>query len=163
MLKYCVEKWDKNKDKLEQALRDDIKLSKRSYHDLLVATIQNIFHDGDDIKWNTERITQIDDGDYQGTLLFVIPMDTSEPCASEYLITYVSYGSCSGCDTLLALQDDVKLSMHDKREDLYERCIKDYMTLCRDLVCRMKHPYSSYWTCDERFVEIKWRYEDDED
>lgn len=45
-----------------------------------------------------ERIHQIDDGDYQGTLVFVIGAQGYQP--STYWATSVGYGSCSGCDAL---------------------------------------------------------------
>lgn len=44
------------------------------------------------------RIHVIDDGDYQGTLLFVVGAADYQP--SAYWYTTVSYGSCSGCDAL---------------------------------------------------------------
>jgi hypothetical protein len=49
------------------------------------------------------RIHQIDDGDYQGTLLFVIAAGGYQP--SEYWYVKVGYGSCSGCDTLEGIRD----------------------------------------------------------
>lgn len=49
-----------------------------------------------------ERITQIDHGDYQGTLLFVIGAQGYQP--SDFWFVKVYYGSCSGCDTLQAIQ-----------------------------------------------------------
>lgn len=49
------------------------------------------------------RIHEIDDGDYQGTLLFVVAAQGYQP--STYWATKVSYGSCSGCDTLEAIWD----------------------------------------------------------
>lgn len=48
-----------------------------------------------------ERIHEIDDGHYQGTLLYVIAAKGYQP--SDYWYVKVSYGSCSGCDTLQAI------------------------------------------------------------
>ena len=45
-----------------------------------------------------DRIHRIDDGGYQGTLVFVIAERDYQP--STYWYTTVSYGSCSGCDSL---------------------------------------------------------------
>ena len=45
-----------------------------------------------------ERITEIDHGDYQGTLVYVIAAAGYQP--SEYWYVKIWYGSCSGCDTL---------------------------------------------------------------
>lgn len=47
---------------------------------------------------DADRIHEIDDGDYQGTLLYVIAAAGYQP--NEYWYVKVCYGSCSGCDTL---------------------------------------------------------------
>ena len=44
------------------------------------------------------RITQINHGDYQGTLVYVIAGGGYQP--HDHFATHVFYGSCSGCDTL---------------------------------------------------------------
>lgn len=49
-----------------------------------------------------KRISQIDHGDYQGTLLFVIGATGYQP--STYYYAKASYGSCSGCDTLQSIR-----------------------------------------------------------
>lgn len=50
-----------------------------------------------------KRITVIDHGDYQGTLLFVVGATGYQP--STYWACAVSYGSCSGCDAFEAIYD----------------------------------------------------------
>ena len=97
--------------------------------------------------YDKEKITLIDNGDYQGTQLFMIPLDTYQPSASEYLLTYVSYGSCSGCDTLLSIQDwnDGKLT---------DSQVKDFMGLCKDLVCNIIKPYNAGWRNNDKYTEI---------
>lgn len=45
-----------------------------------------------------DRVHEIDDGDYRGTLLYVIGAKGYQP--SDYHFVKVGYGSCSGCDTL---------------------------------------------------------------
>lgn len=49
------------------------------------------------------RIHTINDGDYQGTLVFVIAAKGYQP--SRYWYVKVGYGSCSGCDTLAAIRN----------------------------------------------------------
>jgi hypothetical protein len=49
------------------------------------------------------RITEIDHGDYQGTLVYAIAQTGYQP--SVYWSTHVSYGTCSGCDTLEHIRD----------------------------------------------------------
>jgi hypothetical protein len=68
-----------------------------------------------------KRIHQIDDGDYQGTLVFVIGAGGYQP--SDYWYVRVSYGSCSGCDTLEAVR-----GYRDEAPD--DEAVKEYWTLC---------------------------------
>lgn len=70
----------------------------RNYEDIVRSVVKII--QGDD-KYGVpdpDRIHVIDDGDYQGTLVFVIGEGGYQP--SNYWYVMVSYGSCSGCDTL---------------------------------------------------------------
>ena len=64
-------------------------------------------------------------------------------------MTYVDYGSCSGCDTLQSIQS----FSGDKPTDSQ---LKDYMTLCKDLVCNMVKPFKSGWRNSEgEFDEVE--------
>lgn len=100
MIKEFVERWEANKNKIQESFE---KKFPEEYKDIVKVVIENIT--------NTEykkhaidpmRIHQIDDGDYQGTLLFVIAEKGYQP--SKYYYIKVSYGSCSGCDVLQDLQ-----------------------------------------------------------
>lgn len=159
MIKYCIEKWDKNKDLLRSALDnnkllnhvlnkndDDDPLEYLEYKDLVKLTVMFILNDENE--WNVNRIKEIDDGDYQGTLLYLIPEDTYQPNSSEYLMTFVEYGSCSGCDTLQGIQCFLGTKDRDKSID-------DLMNLCKDLICNMIKPYNTGWRHDERFNTIQ--------
>ena len=158
MIKYCIEKWDKNKDLLRSALdnnkllnhalnkNDDDPLEYLEYKDLVKLTVMFILNDENE--WDENKIKEIDDGDYQGTLLYLIPEDTYQPASSEYLMTFVEYGSCSGCDTLQAIQ--CFLDTKDRNET-----INDLMILCKDLICNMIKPYNTGWRNDEKFDTIK--------
>lgn len=151
MIKYCYEKWDKNKNVLEGTLRglpSDI-LNNYDYDSLLKLTINCILNDDvcGDPRWDTDKITTIDDGDYQGTFLFLIPETTYQPSAHEYLMTYIYYGSCSGCDTLQHIQ-----SLWYNDEPVPEEAIKEFMMLCKDFIMNMIKPYN-----------IGWRHEDEYD
>jgi hypothetical protein len=64
------------------------------------------------------------------------------------LLTYVEYGSCSGCDTLQSIQDW-------SNELPTEQQVKDFMALCRHLVCNMVKPYNKSWSYDEAFEEVE--------
>lgn len=72
--------------------------------------------------FNLEELRIIDDGDYQGTQIFIIPLDTYQPSVSDYVYTHTYYGSCSGCDTLQAIlgYDDNKKANANQVEDLMQ-------------------------------------------
>jgi hypothetical protein len=76
-----------------------------------------------------ETLHCIDDGDYQGTLLFLIPEDTYQP--DNYYYVKVEYGSCSGCDTLESIRDYDSDTPNDEQ-------VKDYMTLCLHIIQKFK-------------------------
>jgi hypothetical protein len=72
-----------------------------------------------------ERIHEINDGDYQGTLVYVIGAKGYQP--STYWFVRVGYGSCSGCDTLEAIR-----GYRDDKPDKDQ--VDQYMKLALDVV-----------------------------
>lgn len=150
MLKYCLDKWNRNNKRLEEALKKDKTLNSCDYIYLVKMVVDYILNDESEKSWNSwnsNNISVIDNGDYQGTQLFLIPLKTYQPCEYEYLMTYVGYGSCSGCDTLLSIQDwDDKLPTGQQ--------LTDYMALCKDLVTNMIKPYNSGWRNEEDFNSV---------
>lgn len=151
MLKICRQKWDENKDKLEEALRRDKGLNSCDYLHLVKKTVEIILNGGHTEygeDYQVDKIHQIDDGDYQGTLIYLIPANTYQPSEYEYLMTYVGYGSCSGCDTLQAIQG------WDEKPPT-ESQMKDYMGLCLHIVQNIVRPYNSGWRNDEKFEQCE--------
>lgn len=151
MMKFCYEKWDENKDKLEAALRK-ADLHDQTYESLLKLTVTHILNDdltADAIYggWNVDKITTIDDGDYQGTILFVIPRNTYQPSEYQYLMTYIGYGSCCCCDYLQSIEPDYGEAGTD--ED-----IKNYMSLCKDFITNMIKPYNCGWRQEDEFEHV---------
>jgi hypothetical protein len=151
MLKKLLEKWNENKDLLKRELAIRTDLNSCDYKDLVKLTFEIIFNTGCERYGEnlcTEKITEIDNGSYQGTLLFLIPFDTYQPNEYEYLMTYVGYGSCSGCDALQAIQGyiDGKLT---------ERQVNNFMGLCKDIICNTIKPYNSGWRNDEEFAVVE--------
>ena len=155
MLKVLVEKWDKNKERLKEALSDVIN-SGIDYEDLVRLTFSTIYNDGDESieyphnELDCDEITKIDNGDYQGTLLFLIPFETYQPSECEYLMTYVGYGSCSGCDTLLAITD-----YNNRSEKFSESQVNDLLTLCKDILTNTIKPYNYGWRENDNFKPIE--------
>ena len=139
MLKYCKDKWSKNEELLRQALSFE-ELDCLGYKDLVKLTVKWILNGGENDfqNWDYNNITCIDNGDYQGTLLYLIPENTYQPAEYQYLMTYVNYGSCSGCDTLQSIQ--------------FKDCeVSEYMKLCKDIVCNIIKPYNYGWRNEEEF------------
>lgn len=153
MIKYCLEKWNKNKEKLKAALKRTPGLNDCNYKDIVELVVKYILNEGCEYEsemFDNEHLTVIDDGDYQGTLLFIIPNNTYQPSEHEYLMTYVSYGSCCGCDTLQGIQcymDDGEIT---------DQQISDFMTLCKDIVTNMIKPYNFGWRYDAEFDTVDY-------
>jgi hypothetical protein len=74
-----------------------------AYIDIVKAVVSVIGEEGAYGEPDATRIHEINDGDYQGTLVFVIAAGGYQP--SEYWYVKVDYGSCSGCDTLEGIRD----------------------------------------------------------
>jgi hypothetical protein len=152
MLKIVVEKWWKNKKKLEDAYRTKKGWNFCSYLDIVKETIDTILNDEGN-QWDIKHITEIDNGDYQGTYLYLIPANTYQPGADEYLMTYVYYGSCSGCDTLQAIQEGWS-------EVLKEDQIKEFMMLSLHLLENMIKPYNDGWRSNDDYKQVQdgWKF-----
>ncbi len=152
MLKIMANKWNKNKSKLEEELKSWNMSS--NYKDLVKITFNCIFNDetcayGEDLA--IENITEIDDGEYQGTLLYLIPFNKYQPSEYDYLMTYVNYGSCCGCDILLCI-----ISHGDNNDDLpNEWQLKELMQLCLNIIQNTIKPYNEGWREDESFKELE--------
>lgn len=73
------------------------------YGEIVKAVVRIYPGAGEHDRPDPERIHVIDDGDYQGTLLYVIASGGYQP--DEYWYVKVGYGSCSGCDTLQGIRD----------------------------------------------------------
>lgn len=148
MMQIVKEQWAKNKDKLEKALREGDNFNSVDYKDLVKLVFDVVYNDGlDRGKVNTEKITEIDDGYYDGTLMYMIPFDTYSPACYEYILTHVSYGSCSGCDTLQSIQGYYA-------EKLIDEQVKDFMTLCKDILTSAIRPYNEeHWAYEPRYAK----------
>lgn len=117
MEQELVARFDAKREEVKDNLRKLI-INKNwcDYIDIVKIVIEAV-HDGSGTP-DPERIHEIDDGEYQGTLLFVIPSDTYQPW--NYWYVKVDYGSCSGCDTLMAiLEGDFGDTIDEKADALF--------------------------------------------
>lgn len=132
MEKILVDKWNEHNVQIKNAIAALLEGDSYgiTYTNILKVTLKAMFENYDtydDYEYSNypdyEHIHVIDDGDYQGTLLFVVPENTYQPYT--YWIFRVSYGSCSYCDTLQGILDD---------EDDKEQQIKDLITLALHMI-----------------------------
>jgi hypothetical protein len=135
MIEVIVKQWDANKHKLEEYFAttnqeeySDYKTIVVKLFELVIAEIENEYFGTDE--FDISKMTVIDDGNYQGTTIYIIPKDTYQPRISEYVITDNYYGSCSGCDTLLAISE-YSYGLPNKEQ------VKEYMTIALHLVQKL--------------------------
>lgn len=136
MIKEFVKSWDKHKDELKDFFKNNTPSNYSDYEDivkLLFEKVINVDLVYDSEKFDIENIKIIDDGDYQGTQIFIIHRDSYQPGINEYVYTHTYYGSCSGCDTLLAILD------YNYDEKLNEQQVEDLMQLALHLLQRCKY------------------------
>lgn len=132
--------WGMYKDELREALSNRDDLEDITYEDL-VKLIFRTFSTLD-----LDKIEVIDNGDYQGCMLFIIPFDTYQPDESEHIMTYIGYGSCSGCDALEAAKCGPE-----------EKIVSSLMSICDDIVNNTIRPYNHGWRYSKAwdFAEIE--------
>ena len=84
-----------------------------------------------------KRITEVDDGNWSGTLVFLIAADVPMPSGDDYWFLSVSYGSCPFCDPLQQAWG---------QEDKQER-VEDYMCFALQAVECIHRLYGDdlYW------------------
>lgn len=93
-----IERYTKRYFENLPALRAKFEAKHPDDYKALVHSVVEVITGGDYDEIDPNRIHEIDDGHYQGTLVFVIAAKGYQP--SRYWYCRISYGSCSGCDTL---------------------------------------------------------------
>lgn len=126
MIEEFVNRWEQNKHLLEAHITQG---HPKNYEELLRWMLERLFPDRENYVPDPARIYCIDDGDYQGTLVFVIGATGYQP--SKYWYTKVGYGSCSGCDTFEAIRD-----YRDGEPSVQQ--VEDYMQLALYMLQQMK-------------------------
>jgi len=126
MIKEFVDRFEEKKNNLKQIFKEK---HPEDYADLVKSVISILANDETYGGLDPEKIHCIDDGDYQGTLLFIIPEKTYQP--DVYWAVKVGYGSCSGCDTLESIRGWLDNSPTEDQ-------VNDYMTLALHVVQGIK-------------------------
>ena len=110
----------------------------KSYADIVKAVVTMLHDENDEYETpDPERIHEIDDGDYQGTLIYVIGAGGYQP--SDYWYVKVGYGSCSACDTLESiLEGDYGHENQEESGAWKKNAINELMTLALHVVQGLK-------------------------
>lgn len=133
MIHELVKQWEENKHKLEEYF----KTTKQeecsvSYKQIVTKIFEPCLLKADDyVGFDLTKMTVIDNGDYQGTQIFIIPKDIYQPSVGDYVMTNTYYRSCSGCDTLRGIRYYEDGLPTDEQ-------VEEYMTLALHLVQKLK-------------------------
>lgn len=147
MIKYCLEKWNKNSERLFEKIRSSGNAYQSwTYTDLVIMISECIFEK------EYFGVTTIAYPDNRRHRLFLIAEHTYQPSETGYLMTYVDYGSCSGCDTFESIKADYINSWDDP---ISEKQANNIFTLCRDIVNHTIKPYNHGWRNDPRFDHVE--------
>ena len=132
MITELVKQWEENKYKLEEYFKTTKQDEYDSYETIVKKVFELCIPEANTYSgWNLDRMTVVDDGDHQGTQIFIIPKDTYQPKIEDYVMTDTYYGSCSGCDTIYGI------SVYESDLPTDEQ-VKEYMTLALHLVQKIK-------------------------
>jgi hypothetical protein len=128
MINEFVKAWDQDKNKIKDFFE---KNHPENYSDIVLQVVKMLSESdltgfGDHEKPDPDRIHEIDDGGYQGTLIYVIGCGGYQP--DKYWYVKVGYGSCSGCDTLLSISNEYT----DEKPN--EEQVKQYMMLALHVI-----------------------------
>lgn len=126
MIQEIVNLWEENKSKIREELSKE---PPSDYTGLVKLVIKYV---GESLDMDAERIHCINDGNYQGTLLFIIPEVLDQP--HDYWYVKVDYGSCCGCDTL----ERIKSNNYSEDKIPDEQQLNDYMMLALHIVQGIK-------------------------
>ena len=134
MIEQFTKRWFSHnhiiREEFEKALPEN-------YTDIVKAVV-TMLHDEDEYaSIDPERIHEINDGNYQGTLVYVIGASGYQP--STYWYVKVEYGSCSGCDTLEnILSGDYGHETQEEADAWKKNAINELMTLALHIVQGLK-------------------------
>ena len=146
MISEFCRAWEKHNNILREYFKTTPQKAYSSYGEIWRLVLLAIINKDDACRhFNTNAISEIDDGDYQGTILFLTPEETYQPSQSEYISTYVWYGSCSGCDTLLGISE------YDDGIPNTQQ-VEDYMQLALHMLQHAKYIYKDVEVEDGNFV-----------
>lgn len=135
MIESFVKKFDSKRPWLREQLGKPCDRSP-SYGDLVRLLCTALEDPDDDSDFpDPARITRIDHGDYQGTIVFVIAAGGYQP--HNHWATWVWYGSCGGCDTLQSINDDVPYDYEHGKYTPSDKNVDAWLTVMLHLLQHM--------------------------
>lgn len=144
MLDIFVKAWDKNNKKLLKYFEEK---SPNSYQDIVEKVVSEVLNpyltdENNNVDYPLcnglalSSMTVIDNGDYQGTTIYVIPCETYQPSINDYYVTHNYYGSCSVCDVFEGIESDYNL--WDSEQADKRGAAKAFHTLALHILQRFK-------------------------
>jgi len=129
MIPKIISQWEERKHLLYEyfmiQLEEIPDVFSPSYLDILALTFKYVitgsistYHD---VTWTGNRIISINDDNYEGTLILIIPPDDNAPLIEDYLITTVEYGSQDALQEATGVSDymEIAFGMVKKLKPLY--------------------------------------------
>ena len=134
MIEEFTKRWFSHNHMVREAFEKQLP---EHYTDIVKAVVV-MLHDEDVYgSISPDRIHKIDDGDYQGTLVYVIGAGGYQP--SDYWYVKVSYGSCSACDSLeAAIQGEYGQKSEEEKQAWKKQAIDKLMMLALHIVQGLK-------------------------
>lgn len=115
MIQKFVDRFIDSEDQIKRQCEEGF-----DHYEHLVKFVVGIISDPEEYSSpDVNRITEIDHGDYQGTLLYIIAAKGYQP--HQFWAVKVDYGSCSGCDALESAMYDYKGK--DRVDAHYNLCL----------------------------------------
>lgn len=123
MIKEFVEAWERNKHELEAKFQQK---HPEDYDEILRGVLE-LFRELA-IRPHPRKFHRVADGDYNGTLVFVIPQEEGD----DFWYVKIAYGTSWCCDTLEYIKKE------NQSDPPNEDQVKMYMTLALHIVQRLK-------------------------
>lgn len=143
MIKYALECLNRSEKDLKRELKNILSTRSAITYELLIETIVKTCFP----EYSPDKITILDDCDYDGTIMAIFSREIFCPNCSDYLMTYIDYGSCSACDTLFYIMD----CSENKEKDLYKLCV--------DIISNTIKPYNFGWRYDPNYDPVEYKFE----
>jgi hypothetical protein len=134
MIEEFTKRWFERNHMVREAFEANMPTA---YRDIVTAVVTMLHDEDEDGSIDPECIHEIDDGDYQGTLVYVIGASGYQP--HDYWYVKVSYGSCSVCDTLQdILSGDYGHESEEEAQAWKKAAVDQLMTLALHIVQGLK-------------------------